>query len=153
VVPAWLNQRDKGQRALHAFIDKCHSAHLHTPYIISKLYYTLVSTVGGYGCEIWGPGAILTALESSGGISKIVFETSHNLFMRRTLHIGKLTCIGTIQQILNRTPVLTTYLERALNFWNRVVQQGAGDLLYQCFEAKVNQPGTWGHQLDSLSQC
>jgi hypothetical protein len=89
MVPAWLNQRDKGQRALHAFIDKSHSAHLHTPYVISKIYDTLVSTVGGYGCEIWGPGAILAALESSGGISKNVFETSHNLSMRRKLHVDK----------------------------------------------------------------
>jgi hypothetical protein len=47
----------------------------------------------------------------------------------------------------NRTPVLTTYLDRALNFWNQVVQQGAGDLLCQCLEADVNQPGTWRHQL------
>jgi hypothetical protein len=52
MVPAWLNLRDKGQRALHAFIDKCHSVHLHTPYVISKLYDTLVSPVGGYGYEI-----------------------------------------------------------------------------------------------------
>jgi hypothetical protein len=70
MVLAWLNQRDKGQRALRAFIDKCHSAHLHTPYVISKLYDTLVSTVGGYGCEIWVPGAIPAALDSSGGIRK-----------------------------------------------------------------------------------
>jgi hypothetical protein len=28
MVPAWLNQREKGQRALYAFLDKCHSAHL-----------------------------------------------------------------------------------------------------------------------------
>jgi hypothetical protein len=89
MVPAWLNQRDKGQRALLAFIGKCHSAHPHTPYIISKLYDTLVSTVRGCGCGIWGPGAILTALESLGGISKTVFETSHELFMRRILHVGK----------------------------------------------------------------
>jgi hypothetical protein len=147
MLPAWVNQRNKGQRALHAFIDKCHSAHLHTPYVISKLYDTLVSTVGGYGCEIWGPGAILAALETAGGMGKNIFETSHNLFMRRTLHVGRQTCIATMRQILNRTPVLTTYLERALNFWNRVVQQGAEDLLYQCLEVEVNQPGTWGHQL------
>jgi hypothetical protein len=83
---------------------------------MSKLYDTLVSAVGGYDCEIWGPGAILTALESSGGISKNVFETSHNLFMRRTLHVDKQTCIATMRKILNRNPVLTTYLERALNF-------------------------------------
>jgi hypothetical protein len=110
MVPASLNQRDKGQRDLHAFIDKCHSAHLHTSYVISKLYDSLVSTVGGYGCEIWGPGAILTALESLGGIIKNVFETSHNLFMRGTLHVGRQACSATMQQILNRTPVLTTYL-------------------------------------------
>ena len=48
---------------------------------------------------------------------------------------------------LNRTPVLTTYLERALNFWNVVVRQGAEDLLCQFLEAEVNQPGTRGHQL------
>jgi hypothetical protein len=45
MVPAWSNQRDKGQRVLYAFLDKCHFAHLHTPYIVSKLYDTLVSTV------------------------------------------------------------------------------------------------------------
>jgi hypothetical protein len=112
MVSAWLSQRDNGQRAL-AFLDKCHSAHLHTPYIISKLYDTLVSIVGGYGCEIWGPGAILTALESLGEINK---NTSHNLFMRQILHVGKQTCIATMQHILNRSPVLTTYLEKALNF-------------------------------------
>jgi hypothetical protein len=84
MVPAWLNQRDKGQQ--DPFLGKCHSAHLHTPYNVSKLYDTLVSAVRGYGREIWGPGATLAALESSGGISKNVFETSHNLFMRRTLH-------------------------------------------------------------------
>jgi hypothetical protein len=52
-----------------------------------------------------------------------------------------------MQQILNCTPVLTTDIERALDFWNRVVQQGAEDLLCQCLEAEVNQPGTLGHQL------
>jgi hypothetical protein len=67
--------------------------------------------------------------------------------MRRTLHVSKQTCIATIRQILNRTPVFFTYIERALNFWNRVLQQGAEDLLCQCLEAEVNQPGTWGHQL------
>ena len=74
MLPAWVNQRNKGQRALHAFIDKCHSAHLHTPYVISKLYNTLVSTVGGYGCEIWGPGAILAALETAGGMGKNILR-------------------------------------------------------------------------------
>jgi hypothetical protein len=63
-VPVWLNQRYVGQRAPCTFLDKCHSAHLHTPYIVSKLYDTLVSTFGGFGCEIWGPGVILAALES-----------------------------------------------------------------------------------------
>jgi hypothetical protein len=96
-------------------LDKCHSGHLHTPYIISKAYDTLVSTVGGYGCEIWGLGAILTALESSGGISTNILRP-HNLFMRRTLHVGKQACMVTMRQKLKRTPVLTTYLERALNF-------------------------------------
>jgi hypothetical protein len=67
--------------------------------------------------------------------------------MRRTLHVGRQTCIATMRQILNCTPVLTTYLEKALNFWNRVVQQGAEDLLYHCLEVEVTQPGTWGHQL------
>jgi hypothetical protein len=106
-----------------------------------------VSRVGGYGCEKWGQGATLAALESSGGISKNVFETSLNIFMRRTLHVSKQTCIATMRQILNRTPMLATYIERALGFWNRVVQQGTEDLPCQCLEAEVNQPGTWGHQL------
>jgi hypothetical protein len=79
-------------------------------------------------------------------MGKNIFETPHNLFMRRTLHVGRQTFIATMRQIINRTPVLTTYLERALNFWDRVVQQGAEDLLCQCLEVEVNQPGTWGHQ-------
>jgi hypothetical protein len=130
-VPAWLKQRDKRQRAHFAFLDKYHSAHLHPPQIVSKLYNTLLTIVGGYGYEIWGLGAILSALESSWGISKNVFETSHNISMRQTLHVGKQTSIATMRQILNRLPVLSTNIERALNFWNWVVKQGAEDLLRQ----------------------
>jgi hypothetical protein len=42
--------------------------------------------------------------------------------MRRTLHVGKQTCIATIRKILNRTPVLATYIEKETEVWNQVVQ-------------------------------
>jgi hypothetical protein len=45
MVQAWVNQRDKGQRALHAFIDECHSAHLQwrssTPHISFRSFTIL----------------------------------------------------------------------------------------------------------------
>jgi hypothetical protein len=54
---------------LFGFLDNFHSAHLYTPYIVSKLQDTLMSTIEGYGCDIWGPGAVHAALESSGEIN------------------------------------------------------------------------------------
>jgi hypothetical protein len=79
MVPAWLDQRNKGIRAFFAFDDECHSAHLHTPYIVSKHKYTLVSTVEGRGCKIGDSGAVLAGLESSGGFA-IVFLRHHIIF-------------------------------------------------------------------------
>ena len=144
---AWTEQQTKGRGAMFAFISNCRTHHLYTPYIISHLYNSQALSVMGFGCEIWGPGAFLDATIGKYTICDNKFEDVHNLFMRRTLCVGRSTSIAAMRHALNRTPVFAVWIPRILNFWNRLLRRGGNNFLAQSLHSQLQEPGSWGNQV------
>jgi hypothetical protein len=143
-------QRTKCTGAMFVFLNNSRTHHLHTPYIVFQLLYLQALSVMGHGCEVWGPGAFLEATNGKITICDIAFEDAHHIFMRRTLCVGKNTCIAVMCHALNRTPVLAVWILRMLNFWNRLLLRGRDDLLAQSVHSQLDKPSSWGHQVIQL---
>ena len=140
---------DKARGAFFAQRGICEGMRVHDPAILSTLFDSVIVPSACYGAEVWAPEAIGLAKEN---LIYQPLEELHWLFMRMTLWASKGTPHKVMMRELGRVPLIVACLERSLNFWNKIVKRGPGDLMYVAARESIGLEHTtsWSHKMSAM---
>lgn len=91
---------------------------LHNVFMQCRLFDALARPVLNYGCELWGPYAMMRARVARGMDSEV--ELWHRAILRQMLGVRKSVPIAVLMHEVNRTPIHLSWLKQSLRFWNKV---------------------------------
>jgi hypothetical protein len=135
---------ERARGCLFAMMQRCHNIRLYNPHVLNRLFNSLVLPVMSFGCEVWGPDAIVGA---AAPFLKGEAEGVHRLFMRMSLWAGKATPIPCMMHDLGRVPIMVHWLKSIFQFWNRIVRRGQSDLTYKMLLENITLREGWAAQV------
>jgi hypothetical protein len=140
----------KAKQVAQMMFRRCYSMGIHSVFMQCRLFDALARPVLNYGCELWGPYAMMRANVARGMDSEV--ELWHRAILRQMLGVRKSVPIAVLMHETNRTPIHLSWLKQSLRFWNKVCSRPAHDLVRIAMQESLSM-GTmaragWVHTLN-----
>ena len=141
---AFLNMQSslsKAKQALGAMRSRCRELGIHNVSILSRLFDSLVCSVLNYGCEMWGVYQVHDFARKGWG-SNSACEQMHKTFLRCSFQVNSKTTCAVMMNEARRRPLVHSWCQRAVGWWNRVASRGDSDIAYIALRDSVSHVST-----------
>lgn len=148
---------------LFALLRRLHEINIHNVPIRCYLLNALVGPVVNYGCEVWGPGALVgtvgayaSCMHTTTAVGAAAANDQQTQFLRQTLRVrsqGQQAAVMAMET--GQRPLTADRLRQTARFWDKVVARPNGDLLKEAMRESwrlaadnpLERPQVWAAQL------
>ncbi len=119
----------KAKQALGALRSRCRELGIHNVAVLTRLFDSLVRSVLDYGCEFWGVYQLHDVGSKSWGENHVC-EQMQRSFVRYCFGVRSQTPVAVMMNEARRQPLVRSWCQRAVRWWNKVVARDDDDLAF-----------------------
>ncbi|MFN7883799.1 MAG: RNA-directed DNA polymerase, partial [bacterium] len=117
----------KAKQALGALRSRSREIGMYNVSVLTRLFDSLVRSVLDYGCEVWGVYQLHDVSKKAWGANNACEELQRT-FLRCCFGVRSQTPVAIMMSEARRQPLARSWCQRAIGWWNKIVQRDQDDL-------------------------